>query len=602
MPTILHRLNAWAAAAPEAPAQRFQSGGRWHSISAREFRDRVYHLGLFLESRGLGPEGCGVILSYNCPEWVQLDLATLLVGARSAGIYPNSTPRDIRYILNHTEASVLAVQNREYYAKIADGNPGPALPDHIRLLLVFDGDTSIAPGAVAFSDAVAEGRRRAESGRAPPLADYLGRVEPHAGVIMIYTSGTTGTPKGALLSHDNLVFASDAIAERWRLPPGPGDLFSFLPLCHIAEKVQNVGVGISRRYAVNFCSRFENLSLELKQVQPTLLLCVPRLWEKMKEGVLRAVSRSRGIKGRLARWALEVGARVAEARYSGQRPTRFDRIRLGVADRLVLSRMRRELGLARAELLASGAAALPANVSRWFRALGLEILEDFGQTETTGILCMTDPGTDSAGTVGRPISGVEFLIAEDGEILTRGRHVFRGYFKDPDATALALTPDGWLHTGDLGAWDSRGLVKILGRKKEILKTSGGKMVAPHPIEERLKESPLIGQACMVGDGRKFLSVLISPSEGVLAELRAGSPGSLEREVVSHPETLAEIRMAVDQLNRSLAQYEQIKRFVVISREFSIAEGEMTPTLKMKRSVIEARFRGLIDSMYADSDG
>ena len=597
MPTVLHRLDTWASSAPEATAQRFKRGEEWQAISVREFRDRVYHLALFLESRGIHAGGGGVILSSNCPEWVHFDLATLLVGARSAGIYPNSTAREIRYILNHTEATVLAVQNRDYFGRITDEGGASALPGRIRLVLVFADETSVIPGAVAYSDALAEGKRLAESGRVPPMPEYLDRIDPHAARIMIYTSGTTGPPKGALLSHDNLVFASDVVSDSWRLPFGRGELFSFLPLCHVAEKVQNVGIGISRRYAVNFCSKFENVSSELKEVQPTLLLCVPRLWEKMMEGVLKEVDRSTGLKQRLALWALGVGARAAEARYSGGRPSWLTRAQLQIAEGLVLSKLRRALGLGRAEVLASGAAALPAHVSRWFRALRLEILEDFGQTETTGILCLTEPGTDSAGTVGKPIAGLEFRLAADGEILTRGRHVFAGYFKDDAATAAVRTADGWLHTGDLGEVDPRGLVRIRGRKKDILKTSGGKMVAPHPIEECLKESPLIGQACMVGDGRKYLSVLITLSESVLAELKAASPRSLEGGVVRHPETLSQVKNAVEYLNRSLAQYEQIKRFVVIAREFSVAEGEITPTLKMKRSVIETRYKEVIDSMY-----
>jgi long-chain acyl-CoA synthetase len=597
MPTVLHRLEAWASTAPQAPAQRFRNGGQWKAISARELRDNVYHLALFLESRGLGPFGGSVILSSNCPEWVQFDLAALLLGARSAGIYPNSSHRDTWYILNHTEATVLAVGNREFFNRIT-GESGPRLPDRIRLVVVFDGDTSITPGAIAFADAVAEGRRLAASGQARQLREYLDAIDPKAGTIMIYTSGTTGNPKGALLSHDNLVYASDVATARWRLPLGSGELFSFLPLCHVAETLQNIGVGISRRFVVNFCSRFENASKELVEVQPTHLLCVPRVWEKMMEGVQRQTSRATGIRRGLAAWALGVGARVAEARYAGKRGSLWDRLQLALAERLVLSKIRRALGLGRAELLASGAAALPAHVARWFRSLGLEILEDYGQTESTGILCMTEPGTDSAGTVGKPIPGLEFRLAADGEIMTRGRHVFVGYFNDPAATAAVLTQDGWLHTGDIGEVDERGLVRILGRKKEVLKTSGGKMVAPLPIEERLRESPLIGQACMVGEGRKFLSALLTLSEGALADLRMTSPASLDGTVVSHPPTLAEVGKMVADLNRSLAQYAQIKRFVVISREFSISGGEMTPTLKMKRRVIESNFRDVIDSMYA----
>jgi len=597
MATVLHRLAAWAKETPNATAQRYKSGGQWKAISAQEFSDRVYHLALFLESKGIDASKCGAILSYNCPEWVHFDLAVLLTGAKSAGLYPNSTTKDIHYILNHTEAAVLGVQNKEYFKKITGENGDQTLPERIKLIIVFDGETSFAPSAVSYASAIEEGGRLARSGKAKPLQAYLDRLKPRDGAFMIYTSGTTGNPKGALLSHDNLVFASDVVSDYWKLPFGRGSMFSFLPLCHIAEKLQNVGVGISRRYLVNFCSKFENVSTELPEAQPTLLLCVPRLWEKMMEGVINKVSRGKGAKKKLAIWALGVGERVGAAKFAGRRPSPLDALQLPLAEKLVLSKVKHALGLAKAELLASGAAALPAHVSRWFWSLGLEILEDFGQTESAGIICMTAPGVDMTGTVGKPIPGLEFKIAEDGEILTRGRHVFVGYFKDDVATAATLH-DGWLATGDLGEVDSRGFVKIRGRKKEILKTSGGKMIAPLPIEERLKESPLIGQVCMVGDGRKFLSALITLSEAALADLKERNPQATDNGVLRDPATLAEVKKYIDTLNRSLAQFEQIKRFTVISRDFSIADGEMTPTLKMKRNVIESRFKDVIDSMYS----
>jgi long-subunit acyl-CoA synthetase (AMP-forming) len=602
MPSVLHRLAKWADSNPQAPAQKFKSGGQWKTITAQEFSDRVYHLALFLESRGIDSSQAGAVLSYNCPEWVQYDLAVLLVGARSAGLYPNSTGKDILYILNHTEASVLAVQNKEYFQKITE------LPPRVKLVIVFDGDTTLAgsaslarsashPEVVAFSQALEEGRKLASQGAgARSLKQFLDAVDVKAGRMMIYTSGTTGNPKGALLSHDNLVYTSDIVSRYWKLPYGRGSMFSFLPLCHVAEKLQNVGVGISQRYCVNFCTKFDNVATEIVEVQPTLLLCVPRLWEKMMEGVLNKINKGSGVKKRLAVWALGTGERLAQARYSGRAPNPVDQLAWPVAQKLVISKVKQALGLSHAELMASGAAALPAHVSRWFRSLGLEILEDFGQTESTGVICMTEPGVESAGTVGRPVPGVEFKLAEDGEILTRGRHVFVGYFKDDAATAQALE-GGWLHTGDLGELNEQGLVRIRGRKKEILKTSGGKMVAPLPIEEKLKAADIVGQACMVGDGRKYMAMLITLSEAALAELKSKGASAVEGEVVRDPEILGQVRKHVDELNQSLASYEQIKKFTVLAREFSIADGEMTPTLKMKRNVIETRWRPVIDKMY-----
>ncbi|WP_437968957.1 long-chain fatty acid--CoA ligase [Sorangium sp. So ce260] len=597
MSTVLHRLDQWANETPDAPAQRYKSQGEWKTLTARDFRDRVHHLALFLESKGFDASQIGAILSYNCPQWVHVELAALLVGGKSAGLYPNSTAKDIQYILTHTEATLLSVQNREYLQKISGEGGEAAVPDGVRWILVFDGDTSISPKAISYDQALAEGRALAQRPGARTYADYLAKIDPRAGAFLIYTSGTTGNPKGAVLSHDNLAYTSDIAVKYWGLPFARGSMFSFLPLCHIAEKLQNVGVGITQRSTVNFCSKFENVSVELPEVQPTLLLCVPRLWEKMMEGVMAKVRGGKGAKKKLAEWALAVGARVAEAKYAKRAPSPLDALQLKLADKLVLGKVRAALGLGKAEMLASGAAALAPHISTWFRALGLEILEDFGQTESTGVICMTEPGVESAGTVGKPVPGVEFKLAEDGEILTRGRHVFVGYLKDEAATAAALE-DGWLHTGDLGEWNERGQLKIRGRKKEILKTSGGKMIAPLPIEERLKAAEIISQVCMVGDGRKYLSALITLTETKLAELKG--QGALNGDTaITSPEVVGQVKAHIDALNAQLASFEQIKKFTVLGREFSVQDGEMTPTLKMKRNVIEQRFRGTIDQMYSD---
>jgi long-chain acyl-CoA synthetase len=331
MDTILHRLSQWAKEAPEDPAQVYQESGEWKTITARELCNRVYYLALFLESRGFSPADAGAIFSYNCPEWVQLDLANVLRGARSAGLYPNSAPRDIRFILEHTEAAILGVQNEEYFKKL-----GP-LPESIRLVIVFDGDAKLHPRAVTFAAAIEEGGRIARAPEKKKLSEFLGALDPHAGLFMIYTSGTTGTPKGALLSLDNLTFTAQIASDYWELPLGQGSLFSFLPLCHIAEKIQNIGVGITRRFSVSFATRMDRVSIELPQVEPVLLLSVPRLWEKMMEGVLGKIEQAPGPRKKLALWALAVGARVAATRYAGKSLSARDRLEFKAAEKLVLA-------------------------------------------------------------------------------------------------------------------------------------------------------------------------------------------------------------------------------------------------------------------------
>lgn len=597
--TIIHRLNEWAIEKPNAPAQKFKiktkSGIDWKILSAKEYLDHVFYVALYLESCGVNPKEVGAILSYNCPEWVHMELALMLIRARSSGIYPNSTSKDIHYVLDHTKAVVLAVQNKDYFDKIISN--GGELPSTVRVLIVFDGNTSISPLAISYEKVIEEGRKLSDGKK---ISDYLARLDPREGSFMIYTSGTTGNPKGALLCQDNLAFTSDMVTERWKLPYETATLFSFLPLSHIAEKLHSIGVGISRRYLVTFCTKFEFVGKELPDAAPTLLLCVPRVWEKMMEGVVSKLSKEKGAKAKLMQWAMGVGERVAKARYepfsvSGFIASAPDRAALPIADKLVLSKIRQALGLHEAKLLASGAAPLPAHVAKWFRILGLDIYECFGLTESTGVICLTLPNVECAGTVGKPLEGCEFKLGEDGEILSRGRHIFLEYLNDEANTAETLK-EGWLHTGDLGAFTSDGLIKIIGRKKEIMKTSGGKMIAPVPIEEKLKMASFISQVCLVGDNRKFLSALVTLSEGALAELKE-QKDSFKEGVLVDSKMLGLVQSEFDRVNKTLASFEQVKRFTVLDREFSIEEGEMTPTLKMKRAVIEKRFKPLVDLMY-----
>jgi long-subunit acyl-CoA synthetase (AMP-forming) len=593
-PTVLHRLKDWADSKPTSPAQGYKVGDHWRVLTAREYCDRIYHLAIFLQSKGFSPKDVGAIFAYNSPEWVHADLAMLLLGGRSAGLYPNSTPKDILYILEHTEATLLSIQNREYYDRmVAKGEV--TVPERVRMILVFDGDCSISPKAVSYESAISEGRRLAESGKAPSLESLLSAIDVKAPAFMIYTSGTTGNPKGAMLSHDNMVFTSDRVRDAWSLPLG-GGLFSFLPLCHIAEKLQNIGVGITMNYQVSFATKFEKVSSELGEVEPTLLLCVPRLWEKMVEGVTDKLSKAPSARRKLAEWALATGARCSEVQLSGKPLGIADLVQLKLADKLVISKIRKALGLGKALTLASGAAALPAHVSKWFRSIGLEICEAFGQTETTGIICMTEPGVESSGTVGKPVAGMEFKLLDDGEVMTRGRHVFLGYYKDEASTRATVEPDGWLHTGDLAEITPRGLVRIRGRKKEIMKTSGGKMIAPVPIEEKIKIHPMVSQVCLVGDNRKFISALITLSEPAYADLKSRSDG-VSGKVVVDKDVLKAVKGRVDEVNRELANYEQIKQVSILAREFSIEAGEMTPTLKMKRNIIESNYKDVIDGMY-----
>jgi long-subunit acyl-CoA synthetase (AMP-forming) len=592
MATVLHRLNQWAIDAPAQVAQRYRdSKGDWVDISSKGFRDSVFYLAAYLESKGFGEGDVSSILSYNSPAWVYMDLAPSLLGGLSAGMYPNASLKEMLYVLNDTQSKVFAVQNKEYFDKLQG-----QLPDFVETVIVIEGDAKFSPKAVSWKTVMKEGKKLTQGMK---MESYLQKLDKDKGAFLIYTSGTTGNPKGAVLTHGNLAFTSDAVIRHWDLYVGHGPtMFSFLPLSHIAEKLQNTGAGLSCRYTVSFCSKFENLAQDLGSVQPTVLLAVPRVWEKMMEGVEIKLKSAPEAKKKLAAWAFGVGERVAEARFEKKTPALTDMVQLAVAKKLVLGKVLQALGLAQIEKAASGAAPLPPHVAKWFRKLGIEILEAYGQTETTGVITVTIPGEESAGTVGVPPEGVELKLAEDGEIFCRGRNVFKGYYRNEEATKETLVDGGWLATGDLAVRTPQGFIQIRGRKKEIMKTSGGKMTAPLPIEEKLKESPLINQVCMVGDGKKYFTALITLDEATMKSLEKKENGAIQGRTVKDPKIISEIKKKVDEVNSELAAFERVKYFTILSKDFSLEDGEMTPTMKMKRNVVEERHRDVIESMYS----
>ncbi len=598
MSTLLHELFHWGQQFPDAPAQRFKESGSWKTITAREYADRVYYMASYLESQGFQASDVSVIFAYNSPEWVHVDLGMVLLGGKSSGLYPNSSLADIQYILNHTQAKVLAVQNRDYYLKITGPNEENPLPNHIEKVIVFDGDTSMSSKAVAYEEAIALGKKSAAD-KNPKR--FLDRLDKDAGSFLVYTSGTTGSPKGVMVSLDNLGFVSQGAINVWDLPVGEGDLFSFLPLCHVAEKEHGIGVGILGHFCVSFCSTFENLATEIVEIQPKLLLSVPRLWEKMMEGVKKKLDQAPATKKKLAHWAMGVARHYMNEKIkSGGSVGLSDVIQYRLADRLVLRKVRHALGLAKAELTASGAAALSPHVVEWFRGLGLRILNTMGQSECAGAYTYEDLKNEGIGTCGVPLPGAEIKIAQDGEILTRGRHVFKGYYKNEEATNEVLR-EGWLHTGDLGEFNEKGHLVIRGRKKEVMKTSGGKLVAPLPIEEKIKQCDFISQVCMVGDGKKYFSALITLTEETIEQLK-DRPEAVENDLVVVDSKIIEpIQRQIEKVNAQLANYEKVKNFTVLAKEFSIDAGEMTPTMKMKRNVVEEHYSEIIDKMYASSE-
>jgi long-chain acyl-CoA synthetase len=453
-----------------------------------------------------------------------------------------------------------------------------------------------ATGSVLAFDALAERGRAALSSPsvATELAKRRAAVSPDDLATLIYTAGTTGDPKGVMLTHANLV--SNVVAVGEVIDFSSHDVaLSFLPLSHSFERLV-VYAYLYYGATTIFAESMDTIARDLLRVQPTFMTGVPRVFEKLHARVLEAVEAGSPLRQRLFHWALGVGGAYARARKAGSISPLL-RLRHAIADRLVFAKVRSRTG-GRLRLLISGSAPLAQTTGEFFEAIGMPIVEGYGLTETSPVLTANPPRANRLGTVGPAIPGVELRIAEDGEILARGPNIMRGYYNRRDATAEVLR-DGWFHTGDVGVIDADGYLTITDRKKDLIVTSGGKNVAPQPVEAQLKQHPLVAEAVLIGDRRQFIAALIVPAFPLLeTRLRAlgETPGSREA-MCDHQQTQALYQEIVDSVNRGLAQYEQIKRFAVLCTEFSIAGGELTPTLKVRRSIVSGRWQNVIDALY-----
>ncbi len=457
----------------------------------------------------------------------------------------------------------------------------------------------IAPGALAFDDVVA-------SGTAPDTVEaFWARAEaigPDDPATIIYTSGTTGDPKGVVLTHRNFVENSAAVAAR--TPTAAGDfVLEFLPLCHVLERC--AGYAYMRLSCPRAYCAARNAAELLPVIRPVYFCSVPRVFEKVHDAVLAKVDAAPPMRRRLFHWALAAGDRVGRARLAGRRPGLRDALAHAVADRLVLSKVRAALG-GRVAYMLSGGAPLPVQVNEFFHALGIPIQEGYGLTETSPGIAVNGclPGANRLGSVGRPLDNVEVRIAADGEILVRGSNVTPGYWHRPDATREAFEPDGFFHTGDMGRLDEDGFLYITDRKKDLIVTAGGKNVAPQPIEGLLKSSRLVDTAVLIGDRRPYIVALISPDFDALRAWAAarGIPAEAPAALAAHPDVIPAFAEIVDQVNATLAHYEQIRRFHVLPVTLTVEGGQLTPTLKVRRRVVEKEFAAVVEAMYAEAGG
>ncbi len=594
-PTTLNELFAEALAryGSRPDVLNHRSEGRWVALSADALAERVRALALGFYAEGVRPGDRVAILSENRLEWTLSDLALLALGAVDVPIHATQAPAQVAHILRDSGARLLLISTGEQWQRVRDALFSV---ESVEKIIAFEriADDRLCP----FSQLFERGRQEAE--HEPELYDRLRRaVRPTDLATLLYTSGTTGEPKGVMLTHGNIT--SNVIAAMRVLGYSSRDVvLSILPLSHSFERMAfycYLHSGMSIYYA----EAFDKVAENLREVRPTVLVGVPRLFEKMRERILTASLALPTFKRRMVLWGLRTGERYQRARQTAGPVSPWQQWSYGAAERLVLSRIRHQLGLDRTRSLISGGAALAPDVAYFFLGLGLEILQGYGLTETSPVVTVNPPGANKIGTVGRPIPGVEVKIADDGEILVRGPNVMLGYYNRPEETAAAFTEDGWLRTGDVGFLDAEGYLVITDRKKDLIKTSGGKYVAPQALENRLMASPLIAQAVVVGEERKFPAALIVPNFGALrryAEERR-IPFREERELCAHPAIQRLYEEEVERLMADFSPYERVKKIALLERELTIAEEELTPTLKVRRRIIAQKYRDIIERLYAE---
>jgi long-chain acyl-CoA synthetase len=576
-------------------AMREKRLGRWLEYTWRDVAERTAAVGMGLKALGVEPGDRVAVHAENRPEWVIADLAAQGIGAMTVGVYPTSPSPEVEYLLAHSESVVLIAEDEEQLDKaIAVRERCPSL----RKIVVIDprGVRVLDdPMVMTFAELEAAGRPVASA-----FADEVARVDPDGTAIIVYTSGTTGPPKGAMLGHANLLAAAASTRVSFGVDTN-GEVLSYLPLCHIAERLVSVINAIGSGYVVNFGEGAETFLTDLRDVQPTFFLGVPRVWEKMMAGVTIRVQDAGWLKRRTYRFWTKQGARLARKRWDGSMGP-LDWTVHGLGYLLLYRSLRRKLGMGRVRQALSGAAPIAPQVLEWLWSIGIPVREGYGMTENTALATLTPLGDVRIGKVGVAVPGAEVRLDEDGEILTRGPGTFKGYFKNDDATRAAIDSDGWLHTGDIGELDGNGFLTITDRKKDIVITAGGKNVSPSEIENRLKVSPFVREAIVVGDRRKYLTALIGIESDTVSNwaTRRRIGFTTYEDLSSKPEVEGLVGEWVTQVNEELATVEQIKAFRLLPKELDHEDGELTATQKVKRRAIEREFAELIDSMYVEA--
>ena len=561
--------------------------GNWQPISSDQMYQRVRALARAFLAWGAQKGDRIALVGENRWEWAVTDFATLAIGAADVPIYPTLTGEQVAALISDAGCRIAVVSTRQQYDKLNSVRGRTQLE---RIVMM---DSPAAEGAIAMSELLA-GADAAGSERDPVFDALVRSVKPEDLATLIYTSGTTGEPKGVMLTHGNIAQNQSFAAGGFSFNKTDACI-SFLPLSHITARALDY-VMYNCGAQVAYCSQFDKLPLAMRQLRPTVIVGVPRVFEKIRQEVERRAGLS-AVKKRVLAWALSVGRRYRELVYAGRTP---NSPLWKLADKLAYGKVREAFG-GRVRVFVSGGAPLGIDTAQWFASVGIALWEGYGLTETSPVIALNTPLAQRMGSVGKPLPNVELKFAEDGELLTRGPAVFGGYWQKPEANAECFDPEGWFKTGDIGRLDEDGFLYITDRKKELLKTSGGKLVAPQPIENKLKNSLLVAQAALVGDKHKFISALISPNFAALEEWarRNGIETKSRPELVRDPRVTTLYGELVSEVNFGLANFETLKRFRVVAEEWTQESGELTPSMKLKRRVITERYAAMVSELYAD---
>jgi long-chain acyl-CoA synthetase len=586
------RVKEWR----DQTAMRKKEYGLWKDISWRTYGEKVKYTGLGLIELGLEKGDRVAIISENNPEWLYSDMGILAVGGVSVGIYPTDSPNQVEYVVKHSGAKFYIAEDEEQLDKILEVREN--LPNLKKIIIMdMEGLRHFSdPMCTSFDDLSALGIQLDE--RDPALfKKRLQEPQPDDLAILIYTSGTTGPPKGAMISHRNILSVMEMQNEVYQ-GYQTDEILSFLPLCHIAQRTVSTFNPLIAGYKVNFVEELDTIPENMREVSPTVFFAVPRIWEKFYSALVLTMIDSTRLEKLAYKWATGIGQKCSDYRLNGSEPSFHLRVLFKLADWTVLRNLKKVIGLDRARYCLSGAAPISPELLKFYHGLGVNIGEVYGQTENCGPTSIHYENDVKFGTVGTPLPAAQIRIAEDGEILLKGPHIFMGYFNDREKTRETIV-DGWLHTGDVGRIDEDGHLIVTDRKKDIIITAGGKNITPSEIENQLKFSPYINDAVVIGDGRKYLTALIMiDDENVMKHAQDNRiPFTTYASLTKAPEINKLIEKEVDKVNKKFARVETIKKFRLIDIQLTTDDDEITPTMKLKRKFVNEKFKEVIESMY-----